>query len=155
MITFFPLWFWDKNSANVCPCVTLTTLTCRKSRLIKGYELSYATGSLNGLSSCIPWGVGVWTVGHWAVRVQVIYCSIGGCVLFLKKNQRHPWEEFLSCSNSRKPDLPVTQPLPSSTWLSVLSLFSLLFLYFFIPFFLFPAKTTLLGQGYGFCWWRR
>ena len=27
---------------------------------------------------------------------------------------------FLSCSHSRKPDLPVTQPLPSSTWLSVL-----------------------------------
>ena len=28
-----------------------------KSRLIKGYELSYATGSLNAGSSCIQWGV--------------------------------------------------------------------------------------------------
>ena len=27
---------------------------------------------------------------------------------------------FLSCSHSREPDLPVTLPLPSSTWLSVL-----------------------------------
>ena len=149
MITFFPLWFGDKNSANVCPCAS------RKSRLIKGYELSYATGLLNAGSSCIPWGVGVWTVGHWVVRVQVIYCSIGGWVPFLKKSQRHPWEEFLSCSHSRKPDLPVTQPLPSSTWLSVLFPFFSSFPLFFYSLFLFPAKTTLLGQGYGFCWWWR
>ena len=32
---------------------------------------------------------------------------------------------------------------PFSMWLSVL-------LFFFSP-----AKTTLSGQGYGFCWWRR
>ena len=53
--------------------------------LIKGYELSYATGSLNAGSSCIRWGIWVWTVGHWVVRVQVIYCSIGKWVLFLKE----------------------------------------------------------------------
>ena len=27
------------------------------AKLIKGYELSYATGSLNAGSSCIQWGV--------------------------------------------------------------------------------------------------
>ena len=69
-------------------------------------------------------GVWVWTVGHWVVPVQVIYCSIGGWVLyFFKRTNRHPREEFLSCSHSRKPDLPVTQPLPSNTWLSILFFF--------------------------------
>ena len=66
-------------------------------------------------------------------------------------NQRHSWEGFQSCSHSRKPDLPVTQHLPSSTWLSVLFHFFSSFPLFFFS----PAKTTLLGQGYGFSWWRR
>ena len=35
-----PLWLWDKNSANVCPCV------CRKWLLIMVYKLSYITGLL-------------------------------------------------------------------------------------------------------------
>ena len=56
----------------------------------------------------------------------------------------HPLEEILSYSHSRKPDLPVTHFSPFSTWLSVL-------LFFFLS----PAETTLSGQGYGFCWWRR
>ena len=66
----------DQNSANVCPCA------CRKRRLIMGYKLSYTTGLLYARSSCMQWGVWVWTVGHWVVLVQVIYCSKGGWVLF-------------------------------------------------------------------------
>ena len=84
----------------VCPVVWGLEFSQRlplcvgKSRLIKGYELSYATGSLNAGSSCIRWGVWVWTVGHWVVPVQVIYCSIGGWVLLKKKNgfpERSSW----------------------------------------------------------------
>ena len=48
----------------------------------------------------------------------------------------------MSYSHSRKPDLPVTHSSPLSMWLSVLFFFSS------------PTKTTLSGQGYGFCWWR-
>ena len=132
-----PVAWWDQNSANVCPC------TCRKRRLIIAYELSHTTGLLYAWSSCMQWGVWVWTVGHWIVLVQVIHCSKGGWVLFFNKNQLHPWEEILSYSHSRKPDLPVTHSSRLSTWLSVLFFFSS------------PAETTLSGQGYGFCWWRR
>ena len=49
----------------------------------------------------------------------------------------------MSYSYSRKPDLPVTQSSPLSTWLNVL---------FFLSS---PAKTTLSRQGNGFCWGRR
>ena len=104
---FTPVANWgDQNSANVCPC------TCRKRRLIIGYKLSYTTGSLYAWSSCMQWGVLVWTVGHWVVQVQVIYCSTGGWVLLFNKNQRHPWEEIMSYSHCRKPDLPELTPLP-------------------------------------------
>ena len=112
-------WGGDQNSANVCPCA------CRERRLIMGYKLSYTTGLLYAWSSCMQWGVWVWTVGHWVVLVQVIYCFKGGWVLFLE-NQRHPWEEIMSYSHSRKPYLPVTHSSPLSTWLSVL-------LFFFLP----------------------
>ena len=136
LIELPPLAWEDQNSANVCPCA------CRKRRLIMGYKLYYTTGLLDAWSSSMQWGVWVWTVGHWVVPVQVIYCSKGWWGLFLK-NQRHPWEEIMSYSHSRKPDLPVTHSSPSCTWLSVLFFFSS------------PAKTTLSGQFYGFCWWRR
>ena len=116
--------------ANVFPCA------CRKSRLTKGYKLSYATGLLHAWPSCMQWGVWVWTVGHWVVLVQVIYCSKGGWVFL--KNPRHPWEEILSCSHSRKPDLPVTQFSPFSTWLSVL--------FFFPP----SLKPRCQGRAMGF-----
>ena len=33
--------------------------------------------------SCIHWGVWVWTVRHWVVLVQVIYCSKGEWVIFV------------------------------------------------------------------------
>ena len=55
---------------------------------------------------------------------------------FFKK--KTPREEIMSCSHSRKPDLPVTHSSPFSTWLSVL-------LFFFSL-----AKNILSGQGYGF-----
>ena len=137
VVSFTPVAWGDQNSANVCPC------TFRKRRLIIGYKLSYTTGLLYAWSSCMQWGVWVWTVGHWVVLVQVIYWSKGGWVIFFTKNQRHPWEQIMSYSHSRKPDLPVTHSSPLSTWLSVLFFFSS------------PAKTTLSGQGYVFCWWRR
>ena len=130
-----PVAWGDQNSANVCPCA------CRKRRIIMGYKLSYTTGLLYAWS-CMQWGIWVWAVWHWVVLVQVIYCSKGGWVRFLK-NQRHPWEEIMSYSHSCKPDLPVTHSSPVRTWLSVLFFFSS------------PAKTTLSGQGYGFCWWQR
>ena len=59
------------------------------------------------ISQCMQWGEWVRTVGHWVVLVQVIYCSKGGWVLFLK-NQWHPWEEILSYSHSHKPYLPIS-----------------------------------------------
>ena len=126
---------WDQNSANVCPCA------CSKMRLIKEYKLSYTTGLLHAWHSWMQWGESVWTIGHWVVLVQVIYCSKGRWVLF-SKNQRHSWE-IPSYSHSRKPDLPVTHSSPFSTWLRIL---------FFVSF---PTKTTLSWQGYGFCWSRR
>ena len=107
----------DQNSANICPC------ECRKRRLVIGYKLSCTTGLLYAWSSCMQWGVWVWTVGHWVVLVQVIYCSEGGWVLFFNKNQRHPWEEKKSYSHSRKPDLPVAHSSPLSTWPSIPSFF--------------------------------
>ena len=94
-----PVAWGDQNSANVCSCA------CRKRRLIIGYKLSNTTGLLYAWSSCMQWGVWVWTVGHWVVLVQVIYCSKGGWVIFFKKNQWHPWEEIMSYSHSRKPDI--------------------------------------------------
>ena len=45
--------------------------------------------------------------------------------------------EILSYSHSRRPDLPVTHSLPYVRGLAYSLFFS-------------PAKTTLLGQGYGF-----
>ena len=71
-----PVAWGDQNSADVCPCA------CRKRRLIIGYKLSYTTGLLNAWSSCMQWGVWVWTGGRWVVLVQVIYCSKGRWVLF-------------------------------------------------------------------------
>ena len=136
-IDFPPVAWGVQNSANVCPCA------CRKRLLIMGYKLSYTTGLLYARSSCMQWGVWVRTVGHWVVLVQVIYRSEGGWVLFLK-NQRHFWEEIMSCSHSCMPDLTVTHSYPLSTWLSVL-------LFFFSS----STKTTLSGQGCGFCWWLR
>ena len=127
----------DQNSANVCPCA------CRKRRLFMGYELSYTTGLLYAWSSCMQWGVWVWTVAHWVVLVQVIILFQRRMSCFLKRTNSIPWEEIMSYSHSRKPDLPVTHHSPLSTWLSVLFFFSS------------PAKTTLTGRGYGFCWWRR
>ena len=106
----------DHNSANVCPCV------CRKRWLIIGYKLSYTTSILYAWSSCMQWGVWVWTVGHWVVLVKVIYCSKGRGVLFLK-NQWHHWEQIMSYSHSCKPDLPITLSSPLSMWLSVLFFF--------------------------------
>ena len=103
-----------KTSANVCPCA------CRKVRLIMGYKMSHTTGLLYAWSSCMQWGVWVQAVRHWVILVQVIYK--GGWVIFLK-NQGHPWEEILSYSHSRKPDLPVTHSSPFSSWLSVLFFF--------------------------------
>ena len=113
----YPCGLGDQNSANVCPCA------CRKRRPTKGYELSYNTGLLHAWPSCMQWGLWV-TVGHWVVPVQVIYCSKGGWVLFLKK-QRHPREEIPSYSHSHKPDLPVTHFSPFSTSLSLLFFFSI------------------------------
>ena len=112
----------NQNSANACPCA------CRKRRLIMGYKLSYTTGLLHTWSSCLQWGVWVWTVGHWVVLVQVIYCSKGGSVLFSKeptacRDQRSPWEKILSYSHSLKPDLSITHSSPLSTWLSILLFF--------------------------------
>ena len=118
----------DQNSANVSPCAW------RNRRLTQGYKLSYTTGLLHAWPSCMQWGVWVRTVGHWVVLVQVIYCSKGGWVLFLK-NHRHPWEEILSYSHSREPDLPVSHFSPFSMWLSVLSYFSS------------PAKTMPAWQA--------
>ena len=69
----------DQNSANVCPCAS------RKRRLIMWYKLSYTTCLLYAWSSCMQCGVWVWSVWHWVVLVQVIYCSKGGWVLFLKE----------------------------------------------------------------------
>ena len=77
--TFSPVASGDQNSANVYPCA------CRKRRLIMGYKPSYTTGLLYAWSSCMQWGIWVWTVGHWVVLVQVIYCSKGGWVHFLKE----------------------------------------------------------------------
>ena len=131
-----PVAWGDQNSAYVCPCA------CRKRRLIMGYKLSYTTGLLYAWSFCMQWGVWVWTAGHWIVLVQVIYCPKDGWVISLK-NQRHPWEEIMSYSHSRKPDLPATHSTLLSTWLSYSTIFSS------------TAKTTLSRQGYGFCWWRR
>ena len=132
-----PVAYGVQNSANVCPCA------CRKRRLIMGYKPSYTTGLLYAWSSCMQWDVWIWTVGHWVVLVQVIYFSKGGWsrVLFLK-NQRRRWEEIMSYSHSHKPDLPVTHSSSLRTGLAHSSFFSS------------PAKTTLSGQGYGFCWWR-
>ena len=126
-----PCGLGDQNSANVCPCA------CRTRRLIIWYKLSYTTGVLYAWSSCMQWGVWVWTVGHWVVLFEVIYYSKGGWVLLKKKNQRHPWEEIMSYSHSRKPDLPVTHSSPLSTWLSVL---------FFPP----PLKLRCQGRVMGF-----
>ena len=134
---FPPVAWGDQNwGCDTHPCA------CRRRRLIMRYELSYTTGLLYAWSSCMQWGVGVWTVGHWVILVKVIYCSKGVWVLFLK-NQRHPWEEITSYTHSRQSDLPVTHSSPLSTWLSVLLFFSS------------PAETTLSGQGYGFRWRRR
>ena len=66
----------DYNSTNVCPCA------CRKRRLILGDKLSYTTGLPHAWFSCMQCGKWVWTVGHWVVLVQVIYCSKGGWVLY-------------------------------------------------------------------------
>ena len=44
---FYPCGLGDQNSANVCPCA------CRKSRLTKGYKLSYTTGLLHAWPSCM------------------------------------------------------------------------------------------------------
>ena len=109
---------------------------CRKRRLIMGYKLSYTTGLLYAWSSCMQWGVWVWTIGHWVVLVQVIHCSKGGWVLFLN-SQWYPWEEIMSYSHRRKSDIPVTHSSPLSTWLSILF------------FFFFPVKTTQ-GRFMGF-----
>ena len=54
---------------------------------------------------------------------------------------------FLSYSLSRKPDLPVTLPLPSSTWLSVLFPF---FLSFSSIFFSPLLKPRCYGRVMGF-----
>ena len=113
-----PVAWGDQNSANVCPWA------CCKRWLIMGYELSYTTDLLYAWSSCMQWGVWVWTVGHWVVLVQVTYFSKGGWVLFLK-NQRHPWEEIMSYNHSHEPDLPITHSSPFSMWLSVLFFFFL------------------------------
>ena len=88
----------ERISAKVCSCA------CRKRRPIMGYKLSYTTGLLYARSSCMQWVVRVWTVGHWVVLVQVIYCSKCGWDLF-SKDQRHPEEEIMSYSHSRKLDL--------------------------------------------------
>ena len=88
--------------------------------------------------ACMQWGVCVWTVGYWVVLVQVIHCSKSGWVLFFNKNQRHPWEEIMSYSHSRKPDLPVTRSSPLRTWLSILLFFS--------P----PLKPRCQGRVMGF-----
>ena len=61
---------------------------------------------------------------------------------FFLKNLRHPRGEIISYSHSLKPYLPVTHSSsvskkPHSSPVSS------------------PAKNTLSGQGYGFCWWRR
>ena len=40
--------------------------------------------------------------------------------LLFSKNQRHYWEEVLSYSHSRKPNLPVTHSSPFSKWLIIL-----------------------------------
>ena len=115
---YTPVAWGVQNLANVCLCA------CRKRRLTMGYKLSYTTGLLYAWSSCLQWGIWVWTFGHWVALVQVIYCSKGGWVLFLKKQRLH-WEEIMSYSHSRKPDLPVTHSSPLSTWLIIL--------FFFIP----------------------
>ena len=65
-------------------------------------------------------GFAVYEFGQ-CILVQVIHCSKGGWVFL--KNQRHPWEEILSYSHSRKTDLPVRHFSPFSTWLSVLFFF--------------------------------
>ena len=88
ILQIFPPVVWGLEFSQHFPCA------CRKSRLIKGYELSYATGSLNAGFSCIRWGVGVWTVGHWVVPVQVIYCSIDGWILFFKRTNGIPERSF-------------------------------------------------------------
>ena len=69
---------------------TFATWACRKRRLIMGYKLAYTTGLLYAWSSCMQWGVWVWTVRHWVVPDQVIYCSKGGWVLFLKRTNSIP-----------------------------------------------------------------
>ena len=130
-----PCGLGDQSLAKVFPCA------CRKRRLIKSYRLSYTTGLLYAWPSCKQWGMRVWTVGHWVVLVQGIYCSTGGWVVF-SINQWHPWGEILSYSHSRKPGLPITHSSPFSMWLSILFIVAS------------PAKTTLSGQGYWFCWWR-
>ena len=103
-----------------------------------GHKLSYTTGSLYAWSSCMQWGVWVWTVEHWVVLVQVIYCSKGGWVLFLKKPTAS-----LRGDHELQPQSWARSSFPLSAWLSVLFFFSS------------PAKTTPSGQGYEFCWWRR
>ena len=97
---------------------------CRKRRLIKEYKLSYTTGLLHAWSSCMQWGVVVWTVGYWVVLVQ-IYTVPKADEFFFLKNQRHPWGEILSYSHIRKLDLPVIHSSPFSTWLSILFFFPL------------------------------
>ena len=57
---------------------------------------------------------------------------------FFLKKKWHPFEEIMSNSHSRKPDLPVTHSSPLSTWLSVL--------FFFAP----PLKPRCQGRVMGF-----
>ena len=70
-------------------------------------------------------------------------CPGSGNILFQRRmnsvfrKKRHPWEEILSYSHSRKRDLPITHFSLFSTWLGVLFFFSS------------PAKATLSGRGYG------
>ena len=132
------------------------TLIAVVSPVVWGLEFSR-------LSLCVSWestNQRMWTVlYHRLIECWVFLHSVGsmsldswalGCISsgnilfhkrmssFFEQNQRHPREVFLSCSHSRKHDLPVTQPLPSSTWLSVLFPFflycsSICFLIFFLP----------------------
>ena len=84
-------WYFTGNFWSLL-CVCL--LRDANHMLTMGYKLSHTTGLLHASPSCMQWGAWVWTIEHLVVLVQVIYCSKGGWVIFLKNQyipERRSW----------------------------------------------------------------
>ena len=103
-----PLRLGDQTSAYVCPC------TCRKRRLIMLYILSYTTGLLYAWSSCMQWGVWVWTVGRLVNYPG--YGNIGGWDLFIKgQTASLRGDPELQAQSSARASLKLTPCTPYGT----------------------------------------